>query len=223
MNTATIEKAIKLCNPESLKELEELLIYERQKSILQGKKKAVKLMSAVNKILSNNPERPILTTIQHTKDGEPFICDGYCLIKWNEEQDELNAFTQTSPEQSLKADDIMPNLSDCTEYTLSPEDKLIITNLDKYIKLYKDKYKARYFAPVNVFGKTYNAYLLKDFFAVTGTDFDTIYRQKGVIYGGDMFINDEIKALCLPLRKVANDEIINETTKNFLEVLKNEN
>lgn len=226
MNTATIEKAIKLLQEKSLKELEELLIYERQKSIMQGNKKSMKLATAVKKILSNNPERPILTTVQHTKDGAPFICDGYCLIKWNEEQDELKAFSQTSPEQSVKADNIIPNLNDCTEYALLPEDKIIINNLDKYIKLYKDKYiklyKTKNFVPVNVFGKTYNAYLLKDFLAVIGTNFDIIYRQKGIIYGCDMFTNDEIKAICLPLRKAENDKIINETTKEFLEILKNE-
>lgn len=215
MTTKKIDEAIKFLEKGDIAELLKLLTYERQKSILEESGKKIKLAPAVKKIISNNPERPVLETVQYN-DERPFICDGYILIRWNKEQPELKCFTETHGEKALKCDNLLPNINDCTEYKLTEDDKAIINNLDKYIKLYKTKG----ILSINVFNKTYDAKQLKMLFDVIGTDFNIIYtlKSRNPKTSLNMFMNDNLTAIILPLN-IENEETKNRT-KNFLEVIK---
>ena len=224
MNTATIEKAIALLNSGKWNELNDLLVYEREKSILESNGKKMKLAPAVKKILEKNKEnRPILATVMYDEQNRPIICDGFLLVRWNAEQPELKAFPETHGESVLKADNIIPKMHDCEERILTENDRLIIENIDKYIKIY-NKEKKQGQLPIELFGKVVNAYLLRDLIAVIGTDFDRTYTR---VYGNreycpDTIYHEDFTAVILPMRLLNDNdkESCTARTARFLEQLK---
>lgn len=226
MNTTTIEKAIALFDSAKLEELRNLLIYEREKSILESNGKKMKLAPIVKKILKKNETiRPVLATVMYDDKNRPSICDGFLLVRWEEEQQELKAFPETRGERVLAADNIIPKKKDCEERDLTEADRLIIKNIDKYIKLYADE-KANGQIPVELFGKTFDAYLVRDFVGVIGTDFDKIYTQPnrwGKFENTPSVVFDEkYSAVILPLQ-IQKEEIrqaSKERTESFIERLK---
>ena len=228
MNTATIEKAIALFDGAKLEELRNLLIYEREKSILESNGKKMKLAPIVRRILKRNEtSRPVLSTVMYDEQNRPCICDGYMLVRWNAEQQELKACPETRGERVLSADKIIPKQSECEERSLTGADRLIIANISKYIKLY-DKEKAQGILPVCLFGKIFNAYLVKDFIDVIGTDFDKTYtRNLSYSYGErencpDTIYHKDFSAVILPFRMLEekDKERCEARTDEFLERLK---
>lgn len=207
MNTTTIEKAIALFDSAKLEELRNLLIYEREKSIFEQSGKKMNLAPTVRKILKRSEkDRPVLATVMYDEQNRPCICDGFMLVRWNEEQPELKAFPETRGENVLKADNVIPKQSECVERDLTETDRLIIANIDKYIKLYASEKEAHGVLPVCLFGKIFNAYLVKDFIGVIGTGFEKTYtRNLSHNYGSldccpDTIFQDDLTAVIFPFR-----------------------
>lgn len=170
MELAKIKKYIKLAN-ENITELLRVLEFDRQQAIMEEKGKTMKLANAVKKVIDLNEykkSRPILSTIMHDKDGKQFICDGFMLIKWNEYQEELDGFMQTDYDRSIKIENILPKEYNTTKHELNKDEILILKNIDKYIKLYKDKIKSNEFLPIKLFGKIYPASFIKKAFDIIG-------------------------------------------------------
>lgn len=226
MNTELIEKALSLLNGAKLEDLRNLLMYERQKSILESSGKKMKLALIVKRILKKNETvRPVLSTVMYDKQNRPCICDGFLLVRWNEEQPELKAFPETRDERGLAADNIIPKKKECEARELTEADRLVIKNIDKYIKLYADE-KANGQIPVELFGKTFDAYLVRDFVGVIGTDFDEIYTQPNR-WGKfentpSVVFNADYDAVILPLQiqKEEAKQASEERTTRFIEQLK---
>lgn len=228
MNIITIEKAIALLNGAQLEELRDLLVYEREKAIFASEGRKMKIAPAVKNVLGKTlKNRPILSTVMHDKKERPFICNGFLLVRWFEEQPELKGFPQTpsdSPD-SINADNIMLKKCECEARPVDENDRLIVENIDKYIKLYNKEKKDRVL-PVEVFGKSFDAYLLRDFINIIGKDFEEVYTA---LYGYGTFsykpscvYKDDLEAMILPLRVTNEDtkEASCERTRSFLEQLK---
>lgn len=223
MNTATIEKCIDLLNTGKIDDLRDLLNYERETNILASKGVKMSLLNAVKKIVCDNglkEWRKNLYGIQHTPDGKQFICDGYLLVKWNEEQPELNALPQTPANESIDANSILRSTS-MSKYELTDSDKIIAENIDKYIKLYNEK-KAKKF-PVKYCNKFFDAHYLKKAFSVIGTDFEHILTGKNE--NSPLQINEkDYSAVLLPINiNSITDEsktTIEQNTQKFVEQIK---
>lgn len=228
MNTTTIEKAIALFDSAKLEELRNLLIYEREKSILEASGHKMHLAPIVKRILKRNEEcRPVLATVMYDEQNRPIICDGFLLVRWNEEQSELKAFPETHGERVLAAENIIPKQSDCEEWELTENDRIILKNIDKYIKLY-NKEKKQSVLPVGLFGKIFNAQLVKDLVDIIGTEFEKTYtRNLSSNYGNrencpDTIFKDDLTAVILPLRLLndADKESCKERTETFINRIK---
>lgn len=208
MNTATIEKALALLNSgkaENLSVLNDLLLYERERSILEAAGKKMKLAPIIKKVLDKSKgNRPVLATVMYDTLNRPIVCDGYILVRWNKEQPELKAFPETRGESVLKADNIIPEQYRCTERELTENDRIILLNIDKYIKLYekaKDDFKN---IPVCLFGKIFNARLVKDFIGIIGTDFDKTYTEAE--YSPNAIFHEDYSAVILPMRLLKEED-----------------
>lgn len=222
MTTATIEKCIELLNANSLDDLRNLLNYERQASILKGNGQKTTLLTAVKKALGKRPDRPVLETIQHTADGKPFICDGYFLVKWNTDKPELDGLPQTPADKSVNGDGIIPQICNLTEYELTDDDKTILKNIDKYIKLYPAA-KGDY-SVVKLFSGYFDAKLIKKVVSIIGTDFDSIWLKESydrLLYSGTIFEGD-YTAVIMSMRVDTTEQAAanDARTAAFLEVIK---
>lgn len=222
MELAKINNYIKLANSD-LTELLRVLEFDRQQAIMQEKGKSYKLATAVKKVIDQKDlkkSRPLLATIMHDKDGKQFICDGYMLIKWKDYQEELNGFLQTEYAQSIKDDTILPKEYNTVKHELSVDDKLIIKNIDKYIKLYKND-SATGLLPIRLFGKFYSASFIKNAFDIIGEINHYHTTQDGEIYPIYIYENG-IEGILLPVR-VLDEKIKQEAdtkTQSFLAKLK---
>jgi hypothetical protein len=223
MNTATIEKCIELLNTGKIDDLRDLLNYERETNILASKGVKMSLLNAVKKIVCDNGLKEWRKNlyIQHTPDGKQFICDGYLLVKWNEEQPELNALPQTPVNESINANNILRTTASMSKYELTESDKIIAENIDKYIKLYNEK-KARKF-PVKYCNKFFDATYLKRAFSVIGTDFEHILTGKDGNSPLQIY-ETNYSAVLLPINintiKDEDKTIIEQNTQKFVEQIK---
>lgn len=232
MAVSNIEKAIEAIDkidfnmsPDYIKselaDIKNILVYEKQRAIMAESKKKTNVLTAIKKILSGAEKsgRHSLATIQHSADGRPFICDGYVAIRWNNEIPELKAFEQLSSDKSIKIDgSILPNRSQVIEETITDDDKLVLDNLNKYIKLYNGKEDV---VTIKLFNKYYNAVYLKRVFDVIGTDIQTIaYLKTGDMYPNFIY-KDNLEAVILPLKIDCNEKpLIDSQTLKFIETLK---
>ncbi len=232
MNTAVIEKALNLLNGAKLEDLRNLLMYEREKSILEASGKKMKLAPIVKRFLAKNTGfRPLLATVMYDSQNRPIICDGYMLVRWEKEQPELKAFPETRGADVLNADAIIPPINQSEEWTLTESDKIVLENIDKYIKLYdKEKDRDKHL-PVNLFGKFFDAYLVRDFVGVIGTDFEKTYvkydRNARSSWGSFAFaphtvVNDDLTAIILPLSVKDEEKKVEheKRTQEFVEHIK---
>lgn len=223
MKLAEIEKVIEQVKKCDIEKALELLNYARAEAICKQKGGKLKLLTAVKNVLkSAGTERPVLQKIQTSKDGMQAVCDGYMLVKWLEQQDELNELPIASYDESIKVDNILPDesvLSCCKEIKLSDNDLLLLGNVDKYIKLHKDK-KQYCGLPLYFAGGYYEAGLLKRFCDVVG-EF-TEAKQVNSLTSPLFVCKDNLRAMILPIR-VAEDsekESVKERTEAFCEMLK---
>lgn len=219
MELAKINNYIKLVKEYKIDELMKTLEYDRQQAIMEEKGQKMKLAPAIKKVLSDKDiaSRPVLQSIQHDSNGKQFICDGFLLIRWNNEQEELNGFPQTPTDKSIKADAIIPKVYETQQIELSENDRLIISNINKYVKINKD------FGFVYVFDKYFSAKLLKKVIDVVGADFNKYYIQDKEPYRPICLFEDEFDGLVMPCR--ANEELESDTikrTNEFLEMLRGE-
>lgn len=222
MELAKINKYIKLAN-ENTTELLRVLEFDRQQAIMEEKGKTMKLATAVKKIIDLKDlktQRPALASIMHDKNGKQFICDGYLLIKWNEYQEELDGFVQTDYDKSIKLESILPNEYNTSKHELTEDEILLINNISKYIKLYKDKAQSNGIIPIKLFGKVYSAHLIKKAFDIIGeirTYNTTDNREYTPIY----IYENGIESCLLPIRiEEEFKKEVNEMTQEFLERLK---
>lgn len=209
MTLATIDKCLQLLNAYNISELRDLLNYERQASILKSNGQKATLLTAVKKALIKRDDRPALATVQHAADGKPFICDGYFLVKWNVERHELDGLPQTPAGESIDCDRLIPVKHYLTEYELTDDDKTILKNIDKYIKLYPAKKGV--FSAVKLFDCFFDAKLIKKVADIIGTDFKKVWlgRRYDQWHSVTMF-EDGYTAMALPLN-------VNPTTKTEVE------
>ena len=159
-----------------------------------------------------------METIQHTADGKPFICDGYFLVKWNADKPELDGLPQTPADKSINGDGVILQRCNLTEYKLTDDDKTILKNIDKYIKLYPAS-KGDY-SVVKLFNGYFDAKLIKKVISIIGTDFDSIWLNErydrltsGTIFEGDY------TAVIMALR-CDKTEQADANTAAFLEAIK---
>ena len=205
-------------------EVKNMLVYERQCAVMEEKGGKTSLLTAIKTILSGAKSmgRESLSTVQHSEDGKPFICDGYVAISWNDDIPELKAFEQTPAERSIKLiNSIMPkSRSQVIEAAISDDDKLILNNLAKYVKLHK----AETTTPIiKIFNKYYNAAYLKKVFDIVGAaDMQSIYYLKQEESYPNFIYKDNLTAVILPCRVLEGDkQKIESQTLEFIKLLKN--
>ena len=206
-------------------EVKNMLVYERQCAVMEEKGGKTSLLTAIKTILSGAKSmgRESLSTVQHSEDGKPFICDGYVAISWNDDIPELKAFEQTPAERSIKLiNSIMPkSRSQAIESAISDDDKLILNNLAKYVKLHK----AETATPIiKIFNKYYNAAYLKRVFDVVGAaDMQSIYYLKQEESYPNCIYKDNLTAVILPCRVLEGEDKqkIESQTLEFIKLLKN--
>lgn len=204
-------------------EVKNMLVYERQCAIMEEKENKTSLLTAIKTILSGAKlmDRESLSTVQHSENGKSFICDGYVAISWDNDIPELKAFEQTPAERSIKLNSIMPkSCSQAIETVISDDDKLILNNLAKYVKLHK---KETATPIIKIFNKYYDAAYLKRVFDVIGTaDMQLIYYLKQGESYPNFIYKGNLTAAILPCR-ILNEEDrqkIESQTLEFIKLLK---
>lgn len=205
-------------------EVKNMLVYERQCAVMEEKGGKTSLLTAIKTILSGAKSmgRESLSTVQHSEDGKPFICDGYVAIIWDKDIPELKAFEQAPAERSIKLNSIMPeSRSQAIESAISDDDKLILNNLAKYVKLHK----AETATPIiKIFNKYYNAAYLKRVFDIVGAaDMQSIYYLKQEGSYPNFIYKDNLTAAILPCRVLEekDKQKIESQTLEFIKLLKN--
>lgn len=183
MNTATIKKAIKLLNEGDTIALDDLLRFEYEKSVLQDNGKKANVLTAVKRFIEvgrKNGYGERFYGIMRSKDGKQAICNGYVLVKWKNEKNELNALLQISEKASIDVNRLLDYFNGIVGTALSESDKIVLKNIDKFIKLNKDKSVSERFIEVEFGGHIFDAKMLKDLVDIIGTDDITLYiPQRG--------------------------------------------
>lgn len=176
MNTATIEKAIKLLNEGDTIALDDSLRFEYGKSVLQDNGKKANVLTAVKRFIKNAKEyNEKLYGIMRSKDGKQAICNGYVLVKWKNEKNELNALPQIPETASIDINRLLDYFKGIVGTALSESDKIVLKNIDKFIKLNKDKSVSKRYIEVEFGGRIFDAKMLKDLVDIIGTDDITLY------------------------------------------------
>ena len=178
MNTATIKKAIKLLNEGDTIALDDLLRFEYEKSVLQDNGKKTNVLTAVKRFIEGGGKNGYgerFYGIMRSKDGKQAICNGYVLVKWKNEKNELNVLPQISQTASIDVNHLLDYFSGIVGTALSETDKIVLKNIDKFIKLNKDKNISERFIEVEFGGRIFDAKLLKDLVDIIGTDDITLY------------------------------------------------
>ena len=225
MELSKINKAIELLKNNNIEELKELLEFERQASILNGKGKDVKFATLVKNLIKVNAEsRPLLATIMHDKQDRQFICDGYMLARFEQHKEELDGLPQTPyGADKLNPDRIIIPKHLCEEYTLTDDEQLLLKNLDKYIAIHKTPNARNEIIPIYIFDRLFNAKLLANFIKITGK-FDKVYLPKEH-YSPIGVFEQHITAIALPIRVNGNfkDEKTEQMTADFIKKLREKN
>lgn len=223
MELAKIDNYIKLANSD-LTELLRILEFDRQQAIMEEKGKSYKLATAVKKVIDLKDlkkSRPLLASIMHDKDDKQFICDGYMLIKWKDHQEELDGFLQTDYGRSINTETILPKEHSTIKHELTEDEKLLIKNIDKYIKLYKNEKTANGLLPIRLFNKIYSASFIKNAFDIIGEIKHYNTTDDNEVHPAYIYENG-IESVLLPIR--ISDEKLKEETdsrmQDFLAKLK---
>lgn len=221
MELKRIEKAIELLKSNNIKELQELLEFERQASILNGKGKDVKFATLVKNLIKVNAESsPLLATIMHDEQDRQFICDGYMLARFEQHKEELDGLPQTPYSDNLiKPDRIIIPKHFCKEYILTDDEQLLLKNLDKYIAIHKTPNARNEIIPIYIFDRLFNPKLLANFIKITGK-FDKVYLPKEH-YSPIGVFEQHITAIVMPIRVNSNykDEKTEQITADFIKKL----
>ena len=222
MELRRIEKAIELLNENNVKELKELLEFERQKSIMNGKGRNVKFATLVRNLIKVNAEsRPLLATIMHDELNRQFICDGFLLARFEQHKEELDGLSQTPYSDNLiKPDRIIIPKHLCKEHAITEDEQLLLKNLEKYMAIYKTPNVRNGIIPVSIFGRTFNAKFLWNFIKITG-QVDKVYLPEEP-YSPIGVFEQHITAVVLPIRVNGEytSENVEQRTEEFIKKLK---
>lgn len=216
MDIKNIEQAIKLIDNNEFGRLKDLLIFEREKAILKSSGKKSSLLNAVKKVI-DKCERETLKAVFRDDNNKQFICDGYIMVRWKNEVENLKCFEKKSPNHLWKLPrSLMPH---STIIDSSDDTKIVLKSLDKYIKLYKGK--CDIFVPIYIFGRTVDAILLKKLIDIVGVDINhaTINKENPRTYI-TLHTNDT-DSIILPLNFQDLEKTI-KRTQDFIFKIKNE-
>lgn len=226
MNLSAVERVLKHLQDCELEKAIDLLKFEREKLILQDKGEKTNEIKGVKNYLKRAEKdirlpNKVLWTIQEDTDGKPFVCDGYSLVKWHEPQDWLNSFDHTPQVASVKASALIPAIYDCAEHKLTDDEKLVLKNINKYIKLYKDgKYSM-----IKLFNRYWDANIIKGVLDIIGNDIKYVYTRSkfnNESYEPIAMFEETITAMVLPMR-MEETKTIEERTNAFIKQLKERN
>lgn len=200
-----MKKLLELLNNNQLDELR----VELTKRLLKEEHKSPKLLQAVKNYFKKAPkERPVLQTIQHTKDDKQFICDGFSLYYFNNYVSEFDALPQSDNTISINPQSILD--------TIKPQNKPSDTTLNtirdikKYIAFAKTlpQYDKKEQLTITINDVPFQAYLIEQLNDIIPTE-DIVSLD---IAPTGMYITTQtIKALILPVRSTKQDY-----TKEFM-------
>ena len=128
MNNKEILKVVDLINN---RELEKAVATLRQHILKSEDKVSFNLVKLVKKIIENKElqkTRPALAGINHDKNNEQLICDGFVAVKWKQHESCLDILPQTSQELSINLDQVFINEK---EFVPTENDITILNNLKK--------------------------------------------------------------------------------------------
>jgi hypothetical protein len=200
-----MKKLLELLNNNQLDDLR----IELTKRLLKEEHKSPKLLQAIKNYFKKAPkERPVLQTIQHTKDNKQFICDGFSIYYFNDYISEFDALPQSDYTISINPQSILA--------TINPQNKPSDTTLNtirdikKYIAFAKTlpQYDKKEQLTITINDVPFQAYLIEQLNDIIPTE-DIISLD---IAPNGMFITTQtIKALVLPVRYTKQDY-----TKEFI-------
>ena len=200
-----MKKLLELLNNNQLDELR----VELTKRLLKEEHKSPKLLQAIKNYFKKAPkERPVLQTIQHTKDNKQFICDGFSIYYFNDYVSEFDALPQSDNTISINPQSILD--------TIKPQNKPSDTTLNtirdikKYIAFVKTlpQYDKKAPLTITINDVSFQAYLIEQLNDIIPTE-DIVLLD---IAPNGMYITTQtIKALVLPFRTPTQDY-----TKEFM-------
>lgn len=218
MNTAEIEKSIKMLNNGEFSELADFLQLQRTLSILNEKGSNTKQITAIAKVLKNT-KYDGCKGCQHTIDGKQFISDGYFLVLFKEYNEALDGLKQISSEKSMNTSTFFKE--DVEPVKISSEDFLLLNNIQKFYSINKKDDPLVY-----MFGKWFSAHYLSNMYDIVFKYADIqnsniyIHEQKNM----PVYIDtQDYKIILLPCR--FEDQALCEVSKKrqdeFLSILSN--
>ncbi len=218
MTVNEIDKILGYITADRVHDLHTYLMEQRTAIILANsrldikERKITQKINAVKRYLgeTNQNVRPALGMIHHTKENEPFICNGYTLIKWNSaaNTDFLGRFDQLSPQESLNSETVLAWCKSTNAQCLTEEDKLVIQNIGKFIKLYKSK-RGKEMIFVRLFGACFDACLILETLSIIGRNILDVKVQKGLdglVLSAVVRTQEQI-ALILSIRNNENEKL----------------
>ncbi len=230
MKVNEIDKMLGYMKENRMNDLQTYLLEKRTAIILADKERNVsegkisKKIKAVKKYLAKErlTSQPQLMKIQFTKENEPFICNGYSLIKWNDAKaaEFLQAFEQLPPKESLSYEPLVNWQNFVGEEVVFAADKLVLENIGKFVKLYKSK-RGKEIVTVRLFGACFDACLVQEVVSIIGTDILGVKLQKG---RGNTVMSVIVRtpahlAMILPIR-IDKNEKIEERMVEFFDLMK---
>ena len=222
MEIKAIDKALELLKKGLLPELDELLNYERGLEILKSKSTKPNLLKAVKKVLDDKnllEARPNLRNIQIDKNDMQFICNGYLFVRWHTHKEELDCLPQLEKEHCINLSCFIRKPFELKEFKITDDEKLVINNIDKYIKINKQKGKR---TAVKLFNEYWDAELIKMLFDIIGYNQDYIYKETDSATSSIHIFNSDSNSMILPLRIIGEDSQEIDTMYNdFVKQLKN--
>lgn len=222
MNIADIEKCIKLLNNSQRDEAIEFLIYCRNNEILKQNGKKTHKAVVLKKIIDDMKDsRPGLAKIQLTKDGKQFFIDGYMAILWKEHQPELDGLPIKPYKEGDTLDIRKFILEDyqCDWQDISNNDKILLKNLNKYIRYYKPN--RHDICPVYIFGRYMDAEMLLRTIKIIGSNIEQYYynaRTSAILFKCEDNENITMTLLEKRISEQEKQDIINRTNE-FINLL----
>lgn len=219
MTNNKITKLLQLLNDNKLEELRTELTAELMQST--DKKKA-NIFNEIKKYLNKGDDfRPVLKTIQNNN-GKQFICNGFTAYRFDTHRPELEVLQNTSELESININAV---IDDKAQYTaMNKNDLLLLTNIKKYISLYKtqDFYMKKQNIPIFFANKIFNSEFILECANIFGGDYEnlSIYSNMEKECDRVQLKSKDITAVILPLR-INSEEEKNKTIEFTNKFIKN--
>lgn len=223
MTNNEILKVIEMINNNETDKAKEFL---KTQLVKTTDKKGYNLLTLVKKYLKEaDNSRPILKMIEHNSNGQQFILDGFTAIKFKQHEATLDILPQANADESINIEAIFTAYPD---YNLTADDRIILSNIDKIIKLNTaekiDKKDKHCF--VCLCGKTFDLNVIGNIIKIAqGYDedfYNTIFTTTDNAIQPLQIENDSIKAIMLPVRQIdkTEKETTKANTKKYIDILK---